>query len=650
MNVAARLESLAEPGAICISGTVYDAVGVNLPMNYEYMGEQRVKNIDRPIRAYHASIDPDVHPPRKLLRGDSRVWIAAVVVIIVGVGVFTRFNPWSTDVEPVSLEEMAFALPDKPSVVVLPFDNMSGDKDQEYFADGITEDLTTDLAKLSGLFVIARNSAFTYKGRAVAARQVAEELGVQFIIEGSVRRVGDEVRINAQVIDAISGHHLWADRYDGSLADIFSLQDSVVKEVVSALSVRLSSDESDRSTEPETDNPEAYIAALQGWDHYHRQSAEDAEKAVAYFEKAIELDPQYSRAYAGLGRVYWDISNHYWYFPLNITWQHSFAKENLAMAMKVPPSTADAHSLAAEINVRMGRHDQALREIERAIALGPSIADNTITKGIILNAIGRAEEAEVLARRAMRLDPLSKPSYPRLLGQALLHQRRYEEAAKYLELATNRVVNDVYDMVSLASVYGHLGRLDDAKAAVDKYHEIYGTYYATPMTVQESDKWWHGDMFDYHQPYKDILLEGLRKAGVPEGLGPADDGFDYRQLVTRTDAVLTVDGAPKIDLETAKSFWERGVKFVDVRDTISFNAGHIPGARNLDLHVDFDKKHLSELLSSDEEVAISCWGEECPYAAHACAKALTWGFSRVYYFPSGFQAWSVAGYPVEADD
>ena len=551
--------------------------------------------------------------------------------------------------KPASLENMAFPLPDKPSIVVLPFDNMSSDKEQEYFVDGITEDLTTDLAKLPGLFVIARNSAFTYKGKAVTHGQVAEDLGVQYIVEGSVRRVGDRIRINAQVIDALSGHHVWAERYDGSLADVFALQDSVVEQIVSALAINVPGAELAMTLIGGTDNPEAYMAALQGWDHYHRQSPEDAVQALTFFKKAIELDTGYSRAYAGLGRTYWDISNMWWLGDLATTWQVTFnlAKSNLAMALREP--TADALALSAEINVRMGRHDQALSDIDRAIALGPSIADNTVVKARILNAVGRAEEAEELTRQAMRLDPHFKPAYARVLGHSLLHQERYAAAAKYLEMAASREEGkNPYDFVSLAVAYGYLERRKDANAAVDDYHKLYLELgYSTPMTVQESDKWWYGDMFDYDKAYKERLLEGLRKAGVPEGAAPSQEDFDYRLLMSRDAEILSVEGVATIDVDTAKELWEGGATFVDVRDKLAFDAGRVPGSIHLDLHVDFNEERLSEFVDRNEKVVLSCWGENCPYAAHACAMAVTWGYAQVNYFAGGFQAWSAAGYPVE---
>jgi len=584
------------------------------------------------------------------------VALLAIAVVFLIVDIYVLDDSTSQPAEPTageqvesaSVDEMDFPLPNNPSIVVLPFDNMSDDPNQEYFVDGITEDLTTDLSKLPGLFVIARNSAFTYKGKAVSHKQVAEDLGVQYIVEGSVRRVGDQIRINAQFIDALSGHHVWAERYDGALADVFALQDRVVGQIVSALTINVPGAEPARRSIGGTDNPEAYMAALQGWDYYHRQTPEDSAHAITFFARAIELDSDYSLAYAGLGRIYWETSNTWWLQDLEINWQQTFdlAKANLAMAMREP--TAEAYALSAEINSRMGNHGEALADIDRAIAIGPSIADNNIVKARILNAVGRAGGAEELVRHAMRLDPRFKPAYARVLAQSLLHQEQFGEAARYLELATIDEAHNPYDFVSLAVAYGYLGRFDDASAAIDQYHELYLQLgYSTPLTVREIEKWWYGDMFDYYQSYRDDLLEGLRKAGVPEGPAPAEGKYDYRLLMSRNAETLSVEGAPTIDRETAKVMWEGDTVFIDVRDSIAFNAGHIPGAVHLDLHIDFTDARLSEVVDRNGEVVISCWGEDCPFAAHASAMALTWGFNRVFYFAGGFPAWSGAGYPVE---
>ena len=248
----------------------------------------------------------------------------------------------------------------------------------------------------------------------------------------------------------------------------------------------------------------------------------------------------------------------------------------------------------------------------------------------------------------MVLDPHYKPAYARVLGHSLLHQERYAAAAGYLEMATSRERNNPYDFVSLAVAYGYLERLEDARTAVDDYHELYLEHgYSTPLTVQETDKWWHGDMFDYDQTYKERLLEGLRKAGVPEGFSPSEEDIDYRLLMSRDAELLSVEGVATVDVKAAKEIWDRSATFVDVRDRIAFDDGHIPGSIHLDLHVDFTKERLAELVGRNDPLVISCWGENCPYAAHACAIAVTWGYTQVKYFAGGFQAWAAAGYPVE---
>jgi len=271
VNVAARLEGLAEPGGICISGKVYEEVRNKLPTAFEDLGEQEVKNIAEPVRVYR--------------------WTDAAA------------DPMSG----TAGAEGALPLPDKPSIAVLPFTNMSGDPEQEYFSDGITEDLITDLSKISGLFVIARNSTFSYKGQQVKVRQVAEELGVRYVLEGSVRRAGSQVRINAQLIDATTGGHLWADRYDGTLEDIFGLQDRVTQQIVAALAVELTDEEEAQQGRHDTENASAHDAYLQGWAHYKLLTPESLAKAVPFFEEAIRLDPSYAKAHAALASVYWDV-------------------------------------------------------------------------------------------------------------------------------------------------------------------------------------------------------------------------------------------------------------------------------------------------------------------------------------------------------
>ena len=328
---------------------------------------------------------------------------------------------------------------------MLPFDNLSDDPGQEYFADGMTEDLITDLSKLSGLFVISRNASFTYKDQAVKISQVAEELGVRYVLEGSVRRVGDQVRINAQLIDAISGYHMWAERYDGSLADVFALQDKVIANIVAALAVSLTADETSLAMAVETEVPQAYDAFLHGWELYRRQTPDDNANAIAQFEKAIELDSGYGRAYAGLAAANWEIVTSNMEMAVGAEWQHAYdrVEENLAKAMAAP--TATAHWVQAEVLASQGRFDEALEAIDHGVALEPNNPDGHVGKAQTLNAMGRAAEAEAAARLAMRLNPHFRPEVLRELARAILHQERYEEAAASFERVVSRGEENAYD-------------------------------------------------------------------------------------------------------------------------------------------------------------------------------------------------------------
>ncbi|MFA9615107.1 MAG: adenylate/guanylate cyclase domain-containing protein, partial [Deltaproteobacteria bacterium] len=252
VNVAARVESLAEAGGVCVSGTVFDQIESKLPLGYEFLGEQSVKNISKPVRIYKALMDPEavgkvIGEQRAEPRRGQRVALVVVTVLLLIVGGLLIWRTAFPPVQVASVEKMAFPLPDRPSIAVLPFDNLSEDPEQEYFSDGITEEIITALSKVPKLFVIARNSTFTYKDKPVKVQQVSEELGVQYVLEGSVRKAGDEIRITAQLIDALNGHHLWAERYDRNLDDIFAVQDEITKKIISAMQVKLTEGEQARA-------------------------------------------------------------------------------------------------------------------------------------------------------------------------------------------------------------------------------------------------------------------------------------------------------------------------------------------------------------------------------------------------------------------
>jgi len=537
---------------------------------------------------------------------------------------------------------------DKPSLAVLPFDSFGGSSDSGYFADGITEDIITDLSKLSGILVIARNSSWAYKDKPVKVQQVAEDLGVRYVLEGSVRREGDTVRINAQLIDALGGQHLWAERYDGSIQDVFALQDQVVGQIVAALAVRLTHEEESSVKLAQTASPQAYDAVLQGWVHYRLGPEDENAKAIALFEQAIALDPDYSRAHAALAAASWRIVQSTWESTTEGGYQRAYDRMQAALAKAMRQPNALAHAVLAEVLSKQGRYEEAFVEIGRAMALAPNDPDNYLRKARILNATGRAEEAEESVRWAMRLDPLYSPDHLRALAISLFHQQRYEEAVGTLERLI-ALQPEVDDYITLIASLGHLGRREGVAEAIRTFNEQVVAAGYNSITVQMyGGWWWYGDLFNYDPEYRDRLKEGLRKAGVPEGAGTDIPYEKYSQLLQKAKGYYTVNGATTIDHKQAKQLHDRGVKFVDVRAAKGFASGHVPGALNLDVATEFSRDNLARIVGKNEEFVVSCHGKTCPDSAFASAKALLWGFKRVYYFAGGFPAWEEAGYPVEA--
>jgi rhodanese-related sulfurtransferase/Flp pilus assembly protein TadD len=393
--------------------------------------------------------------------------------------------------------------------------------------------------------------------------------------------------------------------------------------------------------------PQAYDALLQGWEHYHQGTQEGFKQAISQFEAAIELDPGYSRAYAGLAAVYWNIADWGWITFTEIEWQHAVdrAKENLAKALERP--TAEAYRISAELLLSHGRHDEAMTEIDRAIALDPNAANTYVSKAWLLIVAGEPAEAEANARLAMRLNPAYRPHYLRILGRALFHQERYEEAAEALQRAASRQPDYGETYVRLIATYGHLGRMEDAKTAITTYNEMVSKVGGGGLIVQSIAGWYQETYHYKDETDLDRLLEGLRLAGVPEGVAPGAGETDFKSLLTETEGTFDVEGATEIDVATAKTLFERNVVFVDVRSVGHYDQGHIPGAIHLDLKTDLTDAKLSEVIGKDDEVVFYCFGQSCYMSAHACAKALTWGFTKVYYFPDGYPGWKDAGYPIE---
>jgi TolB-like protein/predicted Zn-dependent protease len=355
-------------------------------------------------------------------------------------------------------------LPEKPSIAVLPFTNVSDDPGQEYFCDGITEDLITDLSKISGLFVIARNSSFTYKGKAVNVKIVKRELGVRYVLEGSVRKAGGRVRITAQLVDAATGGHLWAERYDRNLRDIFDLQDEVTNKIVDVLEVKLTQDEQQSVTHKQTKNLEAYDYVLRGLERYYETTKEANVRAREMFKKSIELDREYALAHSLLGLTYlteWMLG-----------WSHDpqtlkRASERAKLAITLDDSLPAGHSLLGEVHLWEKHHDEAIAELETAIALDPNYADGYAGLANILCWAGRAEEAIALMKKAMRLNPEYPDYYLWNLGHAYYLTGRYENAIAPLKDLLTRNQRFFVAYIYLAAIYIELGREHEARAAAD---------------------------------------------------------------------------------------------------------------------------------------------------------------------------------------
>jgi TolB-like protein/class 3 adenylate cyclase/rhodanese-related sulfurtransferase len=647
---AQRIEQLAHPGGVCITAAIHEALSKRMPFALENLGEQVLKGFEHPVRVYRVGprSGESIPPPTANIRKNAshkskRMAVTVIAIALLAAGGATYwFRMQLPSQEPASLERMAHPLPDKPSIAVLPFTNMSADNDQEFFADGMTDDLITDLSKIPDLFVIARNSVFTYKKKTIKIRQVAEELGVRYVMEGSVQRAGNKVRINAQLIDATTGGHVWAERYDGTLDDVFSMRDEISRRIVTALSVTLVNHENDSRDRVEAKNPEAYDAFLRGWAHYQLSTPDDSVKSIKYLEKALALDPDYGRAHAALAATYWRIYDNNWAKSTGVSYVDALEQTNRHLKQALKNPTPLAHRTAAKQYFYFGRWDEAMVQAERAIVLDPNDPSGYEAMGTLLINLGRPAEALDYIRKAMRLDPQSDYLYR--LGEAQFHLERYDEAAATLLRATRLNPDDGWNYFLLAAAYGQLGREQEARSAIARFNQTYHdpTDRQRPLTLADLDTWAFKEAANRVR-----LQEGLRKAGVPDGApaNPAD--IKYRELVSMSAGKFHVDGAIEIDAAEAKALNDQGVQFIDTRGGADYQRGHIPGARNLLFHKIRD--NLSELVDLDNAVVFYCGDWQCHLAANSSAQAIVLGYTMVYYFAGGFSTWKDAGYPVAVD-
>ncbi len=506
VNVAARLEALADTGGICISEAVYHAVGNKLPLAYEFMGQQTVKNIAKPVRTYRVLLDVQAQPGRRqtffshYARGLRAAAVVAVAAAVLGLGWWLWPSSPSTPEGPAS----AAVADDRPSIAVLPFDNLSGNVDEDYFSDGITSDLINDLAQVSGLFVIARNSVFTYKGRAMKVSQVGQELGVKYILEGSVLRVGNRVRINAQLVDVTSEHPMWAERYDRELNDVLTLQDEVTQNIVSALEVTLTPREAHRLNRAQQVDPTAYDIFLRGLELFRRFTQDTNAEARELFKQSAERDPTFARAVADVALTYST--------DVLLGWADADDVKDIALtwadkAMALDESDPHVHFALSNLYTNLKRHGEAIVAAHRAIELDPNYADGYAALALALNHAGQPEEALKAIATAKQLNPLHAFYYTWITGQARFFLGRYEEAVRDFREVVERNAQFPAGHEMLAATLAHLGEIEDAQWAAEELLLLMPDFSLRRTEAQA-----------LYERFEDLkrYTDGLRRAGLPE--------------------------------------------------------------------------------------------------------------------------------------
>jgi adenylate cyclase len=473
VNVAARLEGIAEPGGICISSSAYDQVRGKVAVEFTDLGAQGLKNIDRPVRVYAA-------------KSRGHLGIVAPSVL-----------PANAEVQ------RSLPLPDKPSIAVLPFQNMSGDPEQEYFADGMVEDIITALSRFKSLFVIARNSSFTYKGRAVDIKQVGRELGVRYVLEGSVRKGGNRMRITAQLIDATSGAHVWADRYDRDPSDIFAVQDEMTASVAGIIEPALADAEQQRVLRKPPDSLDAWEAYQRGLWHFNRYSPEENKTALNFFRQAIALDPNFAPGHYGYAlALQWEI----WHFSTRpFSEVQGPARAEAQIAVSLDDKDAMAHAILAHMMMWNSEWEAAIAEARTAIALNPNSAFVISMLGCVLGYGGYREESLTRLQQAMRASPHDPLTWLWTIwkGAIQLLSRDFDAAIQTFQQVLRLRPGFNHAQVSFAICHAHLGRIDEARQALKRARQQFQDprYQSAPWLRPEDNA---------------LRLEGIRLAEMPE--------------------------------------------------------------------------------------------------------------------------------------
>jgi adenylate cyclase len=508
VNVAARVESLAEAGGICVSGTVFEHIENKLPLGYEYLGEQSVKNITKPVRVYKVLMDPEavgkvIGETRPEEKRGQRVALAFVIVLLLIVGGMLIWRAASPPVEVASVEKMAYPLPDKPSIAVLPFVNMSEDPKQEYFSDGLTEEIISTLSRVPKIFVIARNSTFTYKGKPAKVQQVSEELGVRYVLEGSVRKSGDKIRITAQLVDALSGHHLWAEKYDRKIDDIFAVQDEITKKIITAMQIKLTEGEQARAAAKGTNNLDAYLKYLQSMENIYHFNRESNALGKQLAEEAIALDPEYPMAYRALAAAH---QMDMW-LGTSKSPKQSITKsiELLQKAIELDATYAEAYSALGFMFSITRKYDKGVATAEQGVALNPNSADAHMLLGYTLRFAGRYEEAILEYKIAIRLNPYPPHSYMFGIAKSYAYTGQYDEAITWGKKAVRQKPDSFLAHIVLTEIYSLAGRDEEARVQAAEVFRVNPKFSLEKLEKRLKHK---------NQEDKERYIGALRKAGL----------------------------------------------------------------------------------------------------------------------------------------
>jgi adenylate cyclase len=506
--LAQRIEQLCEPSGVNITEAIREALPDRLPIDSENLGKHDLKGFEKTVRVYSVRLqaDTEVPPPepQQIVKQNRKPLVALAIAILVSITVaLVWLKPWQPDTALASIERMAFPLPEKPSIVVLPFSNLSDDPEQEVFVDGLTGDIISDLTRYRSFFIIARQSSFAYKNKAVTAQQVAEELGVQYLVEGSIERTSNQFRISAQLIDALTGRLVWADRYEVPLDSAIAARDEVVNAIVSSFPGKIERAESAKAARRGIDTLSAHELVYRGWYHWRKFTQADNTESGRLFAKAAELDHGFAGAFHGLTWFHAHEFEHRWGEDPEASLD--LALTNARKALSIAPDDYNSHWAVGVVHLYRKEFDQAVAAHARALELNPNNASLLVGNSELLIYVGKASAAIEDVKRAMRLNPFHPKWYEAFLAAAYFDDRQYENAVKTGESLIGMGMPNTNNR--LAASYAYLGDMDKAKAHAAKVLEL-----EPGFSIQQ---------FAKSRSYKEIsdlehYLEGLRKAGLPE--------------------------------------------------------------------------------------------------------------------------------------